>query len=127
MAVRRHLQPLLLVATLGCAACTSGNLAIKDETRATVAAKFVQGRSTQDQVRGMYGEPSRTVANNGTVQWTYGFGAAQPGIQNFIPGVSIFSHTMASQGKTLNLTFGMDGILQDYAFTEVTNNVHRGI
>ena len=127
MVACRSLRLLLLFATLGCAACTSGNAAIKDETRATITSKLVQGTSTEDQVRQMYGEPTSTIANNGTVQWIYRFGATQPGVQNFIPGVSVFSQNIASQGKSLNLIFGLDGLLQDYSFSEVTNNVHRGI
>ena len=124
----RHLLSLgLMLTTTAVAACTSGNTAIKDETRATIVSKLTQGASTEGQVRAMYGEPTRTIANNGTVRWIYSFGASQPGVQNFIPGVSIFSQNIASQGKVLDLSFGVDGVLQDYTFSETNNNVHRGI
>ncbi len=118
---------LILAALLACAGCTSGTLAIKDESRATVSAKLTQGVSTQDQVQTMFGKPTQVSSSNATTIWQYSYGATQPGVQNFIPGVSIFSQNTVSHGKAMTLVFGQDGILRDYTFTEQNINVHRGI
>ena len=72
----------------GCA--SSGNVSIADATGSTVAAQMQKGRTTQAEVRAIYGDPIKTsFSSNGNETWEYEFARLQSKATNFIPYVSL--------------------------------------
>ncbi|MBS0307937.1 MAG: outer membrane protein assembly factor BamE [Proteobacteria bacterium] len=109
----------------GCA--SSGNAAIKEETNETLAQKIQIGKTTQSQIRSMFGEPMST-GTGATVQetsWMYMFTGYRADAKTFIPIVGGFIGSSNTQHNMLTINFDKRGIVSNYRFN--ASNMKAGM
>jgi hypothetical protein len=111
------------------AGCTSsGNESIADATGATVAAQLIKGKTTQADVRRLYGDPIQTsFSANGFETWEYEFTRLQSKPTNFIPYVNIVYSGSEGDKKTLVIFFDKQKVLQDYTMSTSRIDTSHGI
>jgi hypothetical protein len=132
-ACRSILGPLrvLRVLVLACAtgACmSSGNDSIADATNATVAGQLLKGKTTQADVRRIYGDPIKTsFSANGFETWEYEFTRLQSKPTNFIPYVNLVHSGAEGDKKSLVIFFDKQKVLQDYTMSTSRIDMSRGI
>ena len=117
---------LSLCALAGCT--SSGNESIADATSATVAAQLIKGKTTQADVRRLYGDPIQTsFSANGFETWEYEFTRLQSKPTNFIPYVNIVYSGSEGDKKTLVVFFDKQKVLQDYTMSTSRIDTSHGI
>lgn len=119
----------LAVAALSAAGCaSSGNSSIADATGSTVAAQVVKGKSTQADVRRMYGDPIKSsFSSNGKETWEYEFARMQSKPTNFIPYVNLVHSGATGEKKTLVFFFDNNKVVQDYTMSSSQVDESRGL
>jgi outer membrane protein assembly factor BamE (lipoprotein component of BamABCDE complex) len=122
-----HLIVLLLsLALAGCA--SSGNASIADATGASVAAQLVKGRTTQADVRKLYGDPLKTsFSANGFETWEYEFTKLQSRPTNFIPYVNLVHSGADGDKKSLVIFFDRGKVVQDFTMSTSKVEVNQGL
>lgn len=107
---------LMLCAVAGCA--SSGNETIADATGASVAAQLFKGKTTQAEVRKLYGDPLKTsFSANGFETWEYEFSRLQSRPTNFIPYVNLVHSGADGEKKSLVIFFDKQKTVQDYTMS----------
>jgi outer membrane protein assembly factor BamE (lipoprotein component of BamABCDE complex) len=124
---RSHLVVLLLCSVL--AACaTAGNDSIAEATGESVAASLHKGRTTQAEVRKLYGDPIKTsFSSNGFESWEYEFTKMQSRPTNFIPYVNLLHSGADGEKKSLVIFFDKRKVIQDYTMSASKVEVSRGL
>ncbi len=119
----------VVVAALTLSGCaSSGNTSIADATGSTVAAQVVKGKSTQADVRRMYGDPLKTsFTSNGKESWEYEFARMQSKPTNFIPYVNIVHSGATGEKKTLVFFFDTNKVVKDYTMSTSQVDESRGL
>lgn len=123
------LSLVTLVGILALGGCAStGNVSIADQTRESVSAQLVRGKSTQDDVRRLYGDPIKSsFTDSGNELWEYNFSKAHEKLQNFIPVVSAFTSGTTGKKKTLVVFFDKSGVVQNYTMSSSDIDTHVGL
>lgn len=118
-----------LVSALLAAACaSSGNPSIADATRDSVGANLIKGRSTQADVRRIYGDPVTTsFTENGREMWTYKFARMQSKPTNFIPYVNIIHSGATGDEKSLVVMFDKSKVVNDYTISSSQIETSTGL
>ncbi|HJZ32766.1 MAG TPA: hypothetical protein VKF35_16735 [Hyphomicrobiaceae bacterium] len=107
---------------------SSGNESIADATNATVSTQLVKGRTTQNDVRRIYGDPIKTsFSSNGFETWEYEFTRLQSKPTNFIPYVNIVHSGAEGDKKALVIFFDKQKVVQDYTMSTSRIDMSRGI
>ena len=84
----------------GCASV--GNESIADATYETVSAQLVKGKTRQQQVRELYGDPVKTsFTDSGNEIWEYDFSRMHSKPTNFIPYVNLIHSGAEGDKKSL--------------------------
>src|SRR5262245_66350985 len=84
----------------GCS--SSGNESIADASQQTVSGQLVKGRTTQAQVRQLYGDPIKTsFTDSGNESWEYEFSRLHSKPTNFIPYVNLIYSGSEGDKKSL--------------------------
>lgn len=110
----------------GCA--SSGNASIADATGASVAAQVIKGRTTQSDVRKLYGDPLKTsFSANGFESWEYEFTKLQSRPTNFIPYVNLVHSGADGDKKSLVIFFDKGKVLQDFTMSTSKVEVSQGL
>jgi len=118
---------IFLCCALG-ACMSSGNESIADATNATVSTQLVKGRTTQNDVRRIYGDPIKTsFSSNGFETWEYEFTRLQSKPTNFIPYVNIVHSGAEGDKKALVIFFDKQKVVQDYTMSTSRIDMSRGI
>ena len=119
--------PLMLSCLL--AACaSSGNDSIADATGESVAATLQKGRTTQAEVRKLYGDPIKTsFKSNGFESWEYEFTRMQSRPTNFIPYVNLVHSGADGEKKSLVIFFDKLKVVQDYTMSTSKVEVSHGL
>lgn len=119
--------PLLLSCVL--AACaSSGNDSIADATGASVAARLHKGRTTQAEVRKLYGDPIKTsFSSNGYESWEYEFTRLQSRPTNFIPYVNLVHSGADGEKKSLVIFFDKRKVVRDFTMSQSKVEISRGL
>jgi hypothetical protein len=119
--------PLMLSCLL--AACaSSGNDSIADATGQSVAATLQKGKTTQAEVRKLYGDPIKTsFKSNGFESWEYEFTRMQSRPTNFIPYVNLVHSGADGEKKSLVIFFDTRKVLQDYTMSTSKVEVSHGL
>ena len=98
----------------GCAG-DSGNVKLAKTSNETIDATFVKGKTTQEEVKKVFGEPSDTdIMTDGRLKWTYCHVKSSTMMRNFVPVVNWFSSGTDDTTRKLVVVF-KDGILDDYS------------
>jgi hypothetical protein len=118
---------LFLACALG-ACISSGNETIADATNATVSGQLFKGKTTQTDVRRIYGDPIKTsFSSNGFETWEYEFTRLQSKPTNFIPYVNLVHSGAEGDKKTLVIFFDKQKVVQDYTMSTSRIDMSRGI
>lgn len=117
---------LLSCALVACA--SSGNDSIADATGDSVARSLHKGRTTQADVRRLYGDPLKTsFKSNGYESWEYEFTRMQSRPTNFIPYVNLVHSGADGEKKSLVIFFNKSKVLQDYTMSASKVEVSQGL
>jgi len=118
---------LLLACQLG-PCVSSGNESIAEATNSTVSTQLIKGRTTQTDVRRLYGDPIKTsFSSNGFETWEYEFTRLQSKATNFIPYVNLVHSGAEGDKKALVIFFDKQKIVQDYTMSTSRIDMSSGI
>jgi len=121
------LSVCLLSACLG--GCTSsGNERIADASQQTVSEQLVKGKTTQAQVRQLYGDPIKiSFTDSGNETWEYEFSRLRSKLTNFIPYVSAIYSGAEGDKKSLVVFFDRSKVVQQYTISTSQVDVSHGL
>jgi outer membrane protein assembly factor BamE (lipoprotein component of BamABCDE complex) len=110
----------------GCASV--GNESIADATYETVSAQLVKGRTKQQQVRELYGDPVKTsFTDSGNEIWEYDFSRMHAKPTNFIPYVNLIHSGAEGDKKSLVVFFDRSKVVQQYTISSSKVDVSQGL
>jgi hypothetical protein len=128
MQSRSSLTTLVLLSCLLVACASSGNDSIADATGDSVAARLHKGRTTQAEVRQLYGDPLKTsFKSNGFESWEYEFTRLQSRPTNFIPYVNLVHSGADGEKKSLVIFFDKRKVVQDYTMSTSKVEMSQGL
>lgn len=118
-----------LLASMLLGACASvGNESIADANADTVSRQLVKGKTSQAEVRRLYGDPIKTsFASNGNESWEYEFARMQSKVTNFIPYVNLVHSGAEGDKKSLVIFFDRGKVVQDYTMSTSRVDVSQGL
>lgn len=113
----------VLLGVTGCASV--GNASVSNESQQSVAQKVTTGKTTKNEVRAMYGEPTSTSSGSGgTESWTYSYSDTKGDPKKFIPLVGIFiADSDKLKVRVLEFTFNKNGTVAAYNFTNQNTEI----
>jgi hypothetical protein len=110
----------------GCASV--GNESIADATPESVSGQLLKGRTTQNQVRGAYGDPAKTTfTDSGNEIWEYDFSRMHAKPTNFIPYVNLVHSGAEGDKKSLVIFFDRSKVVQQYTISSSNVDVSQGL
>lgn len=110
----------------GCASV--GNESLRKETETTVAQKIVEGKTTKQEVRTMFGSPAKTSFTDGGLEiWTYELSKMKADGVNYIPIVNLFGSSASGIKKELVVLFDAEGIVKRFSMSDSPVTVKSGI
>jgi hypothetical protein len=110
----------------GCASV--GNESIADATPETVSAQLVKGRTSQQRVREIYGDPVKTsFTDSGNEIWEYDFARMHSKPTNFIPYVNLIHSGAEGDKKSLVIFFDRSKLVQQYTISSSKVDVSQGL
>ena len=117
---------LLFVFLSGCASV--GNESIADATPESVSAQLIKGKTTQGNVRGLYGDPAKTsFTDSGNETWEYDFSRMHSKPTNFIPYVNLIHSGAEGDKKSLVIFFDRSKVVQQYTISSSKVDVSQGL
>ena len=110
----------------GCA--SSGNERIADASQQTVSEQLVKGRTTQVQVRQLYGDPMKSsFTDSGNESWEYEFSRLRSKPTNFVPYVNLIYSGAEGDKKSLVIFFDKHKVVQQYTISSSKVDVSQGL
>ena len=110
----------------GCASV--GNERIADASLQTVSEQLVKGKTTQEHVRQLYGDPVKTsFTDSGNETWEYEFSRLHSKPTNFIPYVNLIYSGAEGDKKSLVIFFDRSKIVQQYTISSSKVDVSQGL
>lgn len=117
-----------LSSALLCGCASVGNESIADATPESVSGQLIKGRSTQAQVRAIYGDPAKTTfTDSGNEIWEYDFSRMHSKPTNFIPYVSLIHSGAEGDKKSLVVFFDRSKVVQQYTISSSKVDVSQGL
>jgi outer membrane protein assembly factor BamE (lipoprotein component of BamABCDE complex) len=125
---RAHLAVWVALSCALVACASSGNDSIADLTGESVATTIKKGKTTQADVRKLYGDPLKTsFKSNGFESWEYEFTRMQSRPTNFIPYVNLVHSGADGEKKSLVIFFDKGKVVQDYTMSSSKVEVSHGL
>jgi hypothetical protein len=110
----------------GCASV--GNESIADASPETVSGQLVKGKTTQEHVRQLYGDPGKTsFTDSGNEIWEYEFSRMHSKPTNFILYVSLIHSGAEGDKKSLVIFFNKSKIVQQYTLSSAKVDISHGL
>ena len=110
----------------GCASV--GNERIADASLQTVSEQLVKGKTTQEHVRQLYGDPMKTsFTDSGNEIWEYDFSRMHAKPTNFIPYVSLIHSGAEGDKKSLVIFFDKSKVVRQYTVSSSKVDVSQGL
>jgi hypothetical protein len=120
------LAGLSCVLLSGCASV--GNESIADATPESVSGQLIKGRTTQQHVREVYGDPATTsFTDSGNEIWEYDFSRMHSKPTNFIPYVSLIQSGAEGDKKSLVVFFDRSKVVQQYTISSSKVDISQGL
>ncbi len=117
---------LLSAMVAGCASV--GNESIADASPESVSSQLIKGKTRQDRVREMYGDPAKTsFTDSGNEIWEYDFSRMQSKPTNFIPYVNLVHSGAEGDKKSLVIFFNKSKVVQQYTLSTSKVDVSSGL
>ena len=109
--------------------CSSvGNERIADASPESVSQQLAKGKSTQEDVRQLYGDPMKSsFTDSGNEIWEYEFSRLHSKPTNFIPYVSLIHSGAEGDKKSLVIFFDKKRIVQQYTINTSKVDVSQGL
>ncbi|MWN30870.1 MULTISPECIES: outer membrane protein assembly factor BamE domain-containing protein [unclassified Gilliamella] len=83
----------------------SAQMILKDETKETIRKKIKEGKTTQNQIRETFGEPTSAHFDGGTEIWSYSYYSQEQDVTSaVIPYVSLFNYKTRADFHQKELT-----------------------
>lgn len=118
----------VLVAAVMSGCASVGVQQLKDESASTVSEKIIKGKSTKDDVRKAFGDPTETsFTDGGNELWRYKYTHSTSKPQNFIPVINLFASGADVDKKELVVFFDDNGIVKNYSMQSSKEEVKNGI
>jgi outer membrane protein assembly factor BamE (lipoprotein component of BamABCDE complex) len=128
MRIRLHLFAALVLSSALAGCVSSGNDSIAEATGDSVARTLHKGRTTQAEVRKVYGDPIKTsFSSNGFESWEYEFTKLQSRPTNFIPYINLVHSGADGEKKSLVVFFDKHKVVQDYTMSNSKVEVSQGL
>ena len=110
-------------------ACASqGVQQLKEENQASVATKITRGKSTKDDVRAAFGDPTETsFTDSGNELWRYRYSHSTSKAINFVPLANLFLAGADVDKRELVVFFDADGLVKNYSMQARKEEVKQGI
>jgi len=127
MAWRISFVAALLSAFLaGCASV--GNESIADASPQTLSGQLVKGKTTQAQVRELYGDPIKSsFTDSGNELWEYEFSRLRSKPTNFVPYLNVVYSGAEGDKKSLVIFFDKRKVVQQYTISTSKVDISRGL
>jgi hypothetical protein len=110
----------------GCASV--GNERIADATPETVSAQLIKGKTNQEHVREIYGDPAKTsFTDSGNEIWEYDFSRMHSKPTNFIPYVNLIHSGAEGDKKSLVIFFDKTKVVRQYTISSSKVDVSQGL
>src|SRR5262252_5824105 len=110
----------------GCASV--GNESIADASPESVSQQLLKGRTTQAQVRQLYGDPMKTsFTDSGNEIWEYEFSRLHSKPTNFVPYVNVVYSGAEGDKKSLVVFFDKSKIVQQYTISTSQVDISHGL
>ena len=110
----------------GCASV--GNESIADATHESVSGQLIKGKTTQENVRAVYGDPTTTsFTDSGNEIWEYDFTRMHSKPTNFIPYVNLIHSGAEGDKKSLVVFFDRSKIVRQYTVSSSKVDISRGL
>ncbi|NWF37658.1 hypothetical protein F3F96_00700 [Mariprofundus sp. NF] len=110
----------------GCA--SSGNEALRDETKQTVSNKIIEGTTTAAEVQAQYGAATSTsFTGDGLEIWTYEFENTSADAISYVPIVGSFGGTASGTKKQLTILFNESQVVKRVKLTEAAVKHKTGL
>jgi outer membrane protein assembly factor BamE (lipoprotein component of BamABCDE complex) len=125
----KKLAVAIAVAVVTLAGCAgTGNDSLRSETEATVSTKIVEGKTTKDEVRSMFGSPMKTEFTDGGLEiWHYELTKLHGDAVNYIPIINLFGSSASGQKKELVVLFDSNNIVKRYSMSQSSVSHKTGI
>ena len=119
---------VLLLSALLAGCVSAGNESIANSSAETVSKQLTKGRTTQAEVRKIFGDPIKTsFASNGNKSWEYEFSRLQSKVTNFIPYVNLVHSGAEGDKKSLVIFFDRGKVVQDYTMSTSRIDINQGL
>ena len=111
------LAGVAIVSMTGCA--STGNEKLRVESEGTVSTKIIEGKTTKNEVRELFGSPLKTSFTDGGLEiWNYEFSNVSLDAVGYIPIVNLFGSTASGKKKELVVMFDQQNIVKRYSMSE---------
>jgi len=118
----------MMVAVLVAGCATAGNDSLREESSRSVDQKIVDHRTTQSEVKDMFGAPMTTsFTDAGNAIWTFELSHMSMDAVSYIPVVSMFAGSSSGTKKTLTILFDGKNIVVKHQMTESPVKVRTGL
>jgi outer membrane protein assembly factor BamE (lipoprotein component of BamABCDE complex) len=119
----------VLAAILVLAGCAgAGNESLRSESEATVSTKIVDGKTTKDEIRGMFGSPQKTeFTDSGLEVWRYEFSKMHADAVDFVPVINLLGSSHSGTKKELVVLFDSSNVVKRYAMSVSDVSVKTGL
>jgi len=117
------------IAAITLSGCASvGNETLRKESEASVNQKIIQGKTSKDEVRAMFGSPNKTSFTDGGLEiWNYEFNNVSADAINFVPIVNLFGTSASGKRKELVVMFDQDNRVKRYSMSEADVTQKTGL
>ncbi|WP_151636630.1 hypothetical protein [Noviherbaspirillum aerium] len=101
----------------GCA--SMGNETLRTESETSVQQKIVEGKSTKNDVRAMFGSPVKTSFTDGGLEiWNYEFTNVSADAISYVPIVNLFGGSASGKKKELVVLFDQSNVVKRFSMSE---------
>ncbi|MGI4719759.1 MAG: hypothetical protein ACRYGO_13250 [Janthinobacterium lividum] len=114
-----------IAATLVLTGCAStGSESLRKETESSVSQKIVQGKTTKNEIRAMFGSPTKTSFTDGGLEiWNYDFANVSADAISYVPIVNMFGASASGKKKELVVMYDEQNIVKRFSMSEA--DVHQ--
>ena len=124
--IKLLLASAFVVALAGCA--TAGNSSLKGATDESVASVIVEGKTTQAEVREVFGSPVTTYFDGtGGEVWTYILSSYKSDAKNFIPFMALVGTSASGTNTQLQVQFNEQDVVERYSFNNAEMEYGTGV
>ncbi len=116
---------VLSITFSGCQTMERGNPALKDATNESVSQKIIEGKTTKEEVRTLYGSPMSTSFTDGGQEiWDYQYASEHATAASYI---NPYGHKSVGNNKDLKILFNKKDIVEKFTMNETKTETKVGL